>query len=130
MTKQKAVTSACRMALAALALLAFSAADATAANRVKGEYAQSKSRVSQVGQYNAKLSRLCRRGQFKQRKVLRLSIGFVGPNGRGITGVAKPGWNLYDPTGVGDPKFTYHFQNQGYSSCRVYEALTPPPPRR
>jgi hypothetical protein len=134
MMKQKAVISArtmtCGTALTALAIFAFSAVDVSAANRVKGEYAQSKSRMSQVGRINPKLSRLCRQGQFKQRKVLRLSIGFVGPNGRGVTGVAKPGWNLYDPTGVGDPDYTYHFYNQGYSNCRVYEALTPPPPRQ
>jgi hypothetical protein len=130
MMKQKAVISAGKTALAALALCLLAVPDTSAQNRIKGEYAQSKSRVSKVGHLNPKLSRLCRQGQFKQRKVLRLSIGFIGDNGQGITGVAKPGWNLYDPTGVGDPKYTYHFQNQGYSNCRVYEALTPPPPRQ
>ena len=130
MMKQKAVISAGKTALAAFALCAFVATDTSAANRVKGEYARSKSHISKVGKINPKLSRMCRQGTFKQRKILRLSIGYIGDKGQGITGIAKPGWNLYDPQGVGDPDYTYHFFNQGYSNCRVYEALTPPPPRQ
>ncbi len=127
MMKQKALVSARTWVIAALAIFALGAADASAAERVKGQYATSNARLSQVGDLNAKLSRLCRKGLFKQRKVLRLSIGYIGEDGRGITGIAKPGWNLYDPTGVGDPDYTYHFYNQGYSNCRVYEARTPRP---
>ena len=130
MMKQNAVISTGKAVLCALAVLAFCAPDVSAANKVKGEYAQSTSLLKRVGALNPKLSRLCKQGLFKQRKDLRLSIGFIGKNGRGITGVAKPGWNLYDPTGAGDPKYTYHFANQGYSSCRVYEALTPRTPQR
>ncbi len=129
MMKQKALVSTRTWVTAALAIFALCAVDASAAERVKGQYATSNARLSQVGDLNAKLSRLCRKGLFKQRKVLRLSIGYVGEDGRGITGIAKPGWNLYDPTGVGDPDYTYHFQNQGYSNCRVYEARTPRPNR-
>lgn len=129
MMKQKALVSTRTWVTAALAIFALYAVDASAAERVKGQYATSNARLSQVGDLNAKLSRLCRKGLFKQRKVLRLSIGYVGEDGRGITGIAKPGWNLYDPTGVGDPDYTYHFQNQGYSNCRVYEARTPRPNR-
>ncbi len=127
MMKQKAVITTRNMVIAALAIFAVSSADASAANRVKGQYATSNARLSSVGDLNPKLSRLCRKGMFKQRGVLRLSIGYLGENGRGITGIAKPGWNLYDPTGVGDPDYTYHFYNQGYSNCRVYEARTPRP---
>lgn len=130
MMKQNAVTLTGKTALAALAICALTATDAAAKNRIKGEYANTKSSMSSVGKLNPKLSRLCRQGTFKQRKVLRLSVGYIGDKGQGITGVAKPGWNLYDPAGAGDPKYTYHFYNQGYSNCRVYEALTPPPPRR
>ncbi|MGJ3258883.1 MAG: hypothetical protein ACFE0S_04695 [Rhodospirillales bacterium] len=129
MMKQKALVSAKTWVIAALAIFALGAANASAAERVKGQYATSSARLSQVGDLNAKLSRLCRKGLFKQRKVLRLSIGYIGEDGRGITGIAKPGWNLYDPTGVGDPDYTYHFYNQGYSNCRVYEARTPRPNR-
>jgi len=125
MMKQKALKLATIPAVAALAILALGTRDGAAGERVPGQYATSKSKLSQVGDLNPKLSRLCRRGQFKQRKVLRLSIGYVGEDGRGITGIAKPGWNLYDPTGAGDPDYTYHFYNQGYSNCRVYEARTP-----
>ncbi|MBO6948256.1 MAG: hypothetical protein JJ855_09800 [Rhodospirillales bacterium] len=123
--KQKALKLVMAPAVAALAILALDAQDTAAASRVSGQYATSKSKLSKVGDLNPKLSRLCRRGQFKQRKVLRLSIGYVGKDGYGITGIAKPGWNLYDPTGAGDPDYTYHFYNQGYSNCRVYEARTP-----
>lgn len=127
MMKQKALKLATIPAVAALAILALGVRDTAAGSRVSGQYATSTSKLSKVGNLNPKLSRLCRRGQFKQRKVLRLSIGYVGEDGRGITGIAKPGWNLYDPTGAGDPDYTYHFYNQGYSNCRVYEARTPRP---
>lgn len=101
-----------------------------AQNRIKGEYAQSRQPVYRVGDLNQKLSALCRRGMFKQRKPYRLSIGYVGERGQGITGIAQLGWNLYDPTGAAEPERTYHFFNQGYSNCRVYVAVTPPPRQR
>lgn len=104
--------------------------EADAERLVRGEWAQSKAPVYKVGDYNAKLSALCRKGLFRQRKLLRLSIGFVGPDGYGITGIAQQGYNLYDPTGASEPQRTYHFFSQGYSNCRVYVAVTPPPPPR
>lgn len=96
---------------------------------VKGEYATSKLALHRVGQINAQLSRLCRKGLFKQRHILRKSIGFIGKEGKGVTGIAQRGWNLYDPRGVAQPNKTYHFFNQGYSNCRVYVADTPRRPR-
>lgn len=111
--------------LALGAALFLCAADASAANRVKGEYANTKQPIRNVGELNSELSHLCRRGLFKQRKLLRLSIGFIGPNGQGVTGVAQKGWNLYDPTGAAEAERTYHFFNQGFSNCRVYVAVTP-----
>ena len=100
---------------------------ASAENRVRGEWAQSKAALYKVGDYNAELSRLCRKGIFRQRKILRLSIGFLGDKGYGVTGIAQQGYNLYDPTGASEPNRTYHFYSQGFSNCRVYVAVTPPP---
>lgn len=125
--RQNALTYCRRSAVAAVILAIFSTQDASAQSRVRGEYAQSQSPLYQVGDYNGKLSALCRRGMFKQRKILLSSIGYTGKKGMGVTGIAKVGYNLYDPTGAGDPTMTYHFFSQGYSNCRVYEALTPPP---
>ena len=106
------------------------AEDASAKSRVKGEYANTRSPVYKVGDYNSALSRLCRRGMFKQRRILRLSIGYIGKNGKGVTGIAQRGWNLYDPTGAAENERTYHFFNQGFSNCRVYVAVTPRPRAR
>lgn len=128
MMKQNAFHWAKKMAvMLVFALVAGTAQDAFAQSRVKGEYANTRSPVYQVGDYSRDLSLLCRRGLFKQRKLLRLSIGYIGPNGQGITGIAQRGWNLYDPTGAAENERTYHFFNQGYSNCRVYVAVTPPP---
>ena len=127
---QKPAPSPTGLAICAAVVLfaAVSAGDARAQSRVKGEYANSRSPLYRVGDINPKLSSLCRRGLFKQRRDLRLSIGYIGPNGEGITGIAQKGWNLYDPTGAAVDDRTYHFYNQGHSNCRVYEAVTPPPP--
>lgn len=128
MMKQNAFHLAKKMAVILVFLtFAGTAQEALAQSRVKGEYANTRLPISRVGDYNGKLSRLCRKGLFKQRKILRLSIGYIGPDGKGITGIAQRGWNLYDPTGVAENERTYHFYNQGYSNCRVYVAVTPPP---
>jgi hypothetical protein len=83
----------------------------------------------QVGEPDADLSRLCRRGRFNQRANNALYIGYLGKAnpGRGYTGVAKRGYNLIDPTGQAEPDMTYHFFNDGYSNCKVYTAEDPPP---
>lgn len=134
MMKQKAVIRTSRMVAVALACtmfgLAFGIADAQADGRIKGQYVTSASPLYKVGTLNPKLSTLCRQGLFKQSRILRLSIGYKGKKGQGITGIAKQNWNLYDPTGASIPDRTYHFFNQGYSNCRVYVAVTPPPPRQ
>lgn len=131
MMKQNAFQLAKKMAvMLVFVLVASTAHDAFAKSRVKGEYANTRSPVYKVGDYNRKLSLLCRRGLFKQRKILRLSIGYIGKNGEGITGIAQRGWNLYDPTGAAEDERTYHFFNQGFSNCRVYVAVTPPPQPR
>lgn len=133
MIKQNAEPSAKKLAIVscafAVATIVLFAVGAQAANKVKGEYANSRSPLYKVGDLNPKLSRLCRQGLFKQRKLLLLSIGYIGDKGEGITGIAKQDYNLYDPTKASEPDKTYHFFNQGYSNCRVYVAVTPPPPR-
>ncbi len=125
MMMQKALIWTAKAVALPVALVMFAPDSADAAQRVKGEYANSKSPIYRVGKVNPELSKLCRQGLFKQRRLLRLSIGYIGKEGKGITGVAKQGWNLYDPRKAAQPKMTYHFFNQGYSNCRVYEADTP-----
>ena len=114
--------------LGCLLALALASSPVAGAERVRGQYATSKSPIYRVGTLDPKLSRLCRDGKFKQRKLLLLSIGYVGPKGKGISGIAQKNWNLYDPTGAAKDNMTYHFFNQGYSNCRVYVAKNPPPP--
>lgn len=130
MMKQNAVIWTCKTVTIALALTVFGLAAAHADAAIKGQYATSKQPLYQVGDLNQKLSNLCRQGLFKQRRVLRLSIGYKGDKGQGITGIAQKDWNLYDPKGVAEQDRTYHFFNQGYSNCRVYVAVTPPPRRQ
>ena len=100
------------------------ASDASA-NRTKRQYATSKQPYWQVGQLDPLLSKACRKGDFCQRKLKLLTIGFIGGKGRAQTGIAKTGWNLADPNGLAQPKMTYHFFNQGYSNCKVYKARNP-----
>ena len=130
MMKQNAFIIALSVGALAWSTLLFGAETATAGNRVKGEYAQSRQPIYRVGDLDVKLSKLCRKGMFKQRKILRLSIGYIGKDGKGVTGIAQKGWNLVDPTGAAEDQRTYHFFNQGYSNCRVYVAVTPPPRRQ
>ncbi|MEK9722538.1 MAG: hypothetical protein VW405_03505, partial [Rhodospirillaceae bacterium] len=69
----------------------------------------------------------CRRGEFGQKFLYRLTVGFTGDRGRALTGIATSTWNLDDPKKLAQPNTTYHFFNQGYSYCKVY---TWPTPRR
>ena len=108
--------------------LAFSVATvsvATAEVRVKGQYATSKQPYWKVGKMDKKLSGACQRGEFRQRKYVTYSVGFIGKQGRGLTGIANKNWNLVDPKGLAKVGFTYHFFNQGYSNCKVFVAKTP-----
>ena len=107
-----------------LSLISAGSADA-ARKRVPGQYGTSAQPYWQVGALNQKLSSACQRGEFGQRAHLRLSIGYVGQKGRGITGIATSNWNLLDIKGLAVPRKTYHFFNQGYSNCKVYVSDTP-----
>ncbi|MDA0997174.1 MAG: hypothetical protein O2944_03080 [Proteobacteria bacterium] len=122
MNMQNALSLAAKSAVCLVLTASIAAA---AGNRVSGEYARSKLPLHKVGALNKSLSALCGRGLFRQRGDLRLSIGYDGKKGYGITGIAKSDYNLYDPTNVAEPDKTYHFYNQGYSNCRVYVAKTP-----
>ncbi len=87
-----------------------------------GQFTNTRLPMWRVGSLNKTLSNACQRREFNQVRQLRLTIGYNGEKGQGITGVAKMGWNLYDPLRVAQPGFTYHFFNDGHSDCRVYIA--------
>ena len=109
-------TGACAFAVAVLsAVLAPSPL-------LAGTYATSKSPYWKVGSYDDTLTRACRHGLFNQRKANNYNILFIGPDGQSVTGIAKKGWNLYDPKGLAPDGYTFHFFNDGYSDCRVYTA--------
>jgi len=93
------------------------------------QYGNSTAPFWQVGDPNVELTKLCRRGQFNQRKHEEFYIGYHGVEnpGRGYTGIAKQNYNLIDPTGQAEPNITYHFFNDGYSNCKVYAAPDPVP---
>jgi len=103
--------------LAALALVLFGVNTAEA-----GQYATSRSPIWQVGQINRALSDACQGGFFNQLKVQNHNIGYIGDEGRGVTGMAMKDWNLRDPQNLAEGNVTYHFYNDGYSNCRVYVA--------
>ena len=94
------------------------ASDASA-NRTKRQYATSKQPYWQVGQLDPLLSKACRKGDFGQRKLKLLTIGFIGGKGRAQTGIAKTGWNLVDPNRLAQPKTTYHFFNQIFAITHI-----------
>lgn len=78
-----------------------------------------------VGDFNRTLSLACRRREFGQKRQFRYMIGFVGKQGRAITGIATIGWNLHDPRKLAIKGMTYHFYNDGFSDCAVYVAPQP-----
>ncbi|MEE8393120.1 MAG: hypothetical protein V3R66_02145 [Rhodospirillales bacterium] len=86
------------------------------------QYTNSKLPFWQVGSLNKTLSDACQRRRFNQVRPLRLTIGFNGADGNAVTGIAKMGWNLYDPEGLAQPGFTYHFYHDGFSDCKVFLA--------
>ena len=89
------------------------------------KYATSEAPFWRVGTISPMLSRACQRGEFGQVKRYLYNIGFIGPTGRALTGIATSTWNLYDPRGLSVPFTTYHFFNQGYSNCKVFVAPIP-----
>ena len=97
---------------------------AEARKRVKGQHSTTKVPYWKVGEISKELSSACQRGEFRQRKNLNLTIGYIGKTGWGITGIATNQWNLVDVRRLRKPNQTYHFYHQGYSDCRVYIAPT------
>lgn len=114
-----AAPARCALLVMAALLLGAACAPAEAKSR---RYAVSHASYRQVGRYDARLSLACRHQRFNQARRHRLYIGYVGPKGRGTTGIAKLGWNLHDPQGLARHGVTYHFRNDGYSDCRVFTA--------
>ncbi|MBE1237007.1 hypothetical protein IHV25_05025 [Phaeovibrio sulfidiphilus] len=113
------------LALAAVAGLSLfmAAGDAVASERTT-LYGLTGSTFRKVGTLDPALSRSCREGMFNQIRKDRLYIGYFGPGPgrRTLTGIAKQGFNLHDPTGRAEPDTTYHFHNDGYSDCLVFVA--------
>lgn len=111
----------------ALSVLFLSTAvmNSDAYGRSKRQYASTTKPYQDVGKLDKDLSRACQRGEFRQRRTLRKTIGYLGEVGRGITGIATDRWNLIDRKGLRKLNNTYHFYHQGYSDCRVYVAPTP-----
>lgn len=101
---------------------------ASAATRSdKAVYAYSSAPYRLVGDLDKTLSHACQRREFSQKRQYRYIIGFIGREGRAITGIATTDWNLYDPGGLARAQMTYHFFNDGFSDCAVYVS---PQPRR
>ncbi len=113
----------CAIIIATFAALM--AGQALAEVRVRGQHATSKQPYWNVGRIDKDLTAACQRGEFKQRRYVTYSVGFIGERGRGLTGIANKEWNLVDPKGLAKTGFTYHFFNQGFSNCKVYVARTP-----
>ena len=113
------------LGLMAVILTGLALTSDASANRTKRQYATSQQAYWRVGQLDPVLSKACRKGEFGQRKLKLLTIGFIGVRGRAQTGIAKTGWNLVDPNRLAQPKTTYHFFNQGFSNCMVYKARNP-----
>lgn len=111
--------------LALVVLAAVGAVAAPAPASAQGAiYAWTNDNFWKVGRLDKELSALCRRNAFNQVQKNRLKIWYTGKDniGRGMTGVAKYGWNLHDPRRVAVPDVTYHFINDGYSDCTVFVA--------
>lgn len=117
-------------AAALAAVIAVSAAlwGASAPPAQAAKYATSESPYWRVGRLSAPLSRACQKGLFGQIRRHLYNIGFIGPEGKTLTGIANTDWNLYDPLNMAEPQHTYHFYNQGYSNCKVYAWPTPDNP--
>lgn len=118
-----------RVFVSILALIVMFAADAAEAKRAKNQYAFPRQPYWRVGILDKALTSACQKGNFGQIQHMRLTIGFIGGEGRAITGIATNVWNLRDPKNLRQPNTTYHFYNQGYSNCKVYVSPTPRPRR-
>ena len=92
-------------------------------------HATSQRAVWDVGRLDPALSEACRRGRFNQIADHRRHIAYRGEVGAGTTGIARKDWNLRDPDGRADAAATYHFADDGMSTCRVYVARPKPPQR-
>ncbi|MGC2857329.1 hypothetical protein ACM64Y_17810 [Novispirillum sp. DQ9] len=111
-----------RPLLAAAALVLVAATPAGAYDAEPRRYATSTAPYWSVGTLNQDLSRLCQQGRFNQKRIGEMYIAFIGEEGKGITGIAKTGYNLYDPENKADPAKTYHFFSDATTNCKVYVA--------
>ena len=81
----------------------------------------------EVGRLDPALSTACRQQRFNQVVDHGLYIAYQGEAGSGVTGVARKEWNLQDPDHRSVAGVTYHFADDGLSTCRVYVAMPKKP---
>ncbi|MFA7429191.1 MAG: hypothetical protein WCZ23_03435 [Rhodospirillaceae bacterium] len=111
-----------RHALLILVMMIVGLGPAAAYDEQARRYATSSAPYWKIGTLDQELSRLCQQGRFNQKRISELYIAFIGKEGKGITGVAKVGYNLHDPIKKGDREKTYHFFSDATTDCRVYVA--------
>jgi len=102
----------------AMALLLAAASPVDAADTVR--HSASQRPHWEVGDIDVGLSEACRRNRFNQISDTQRYIAYRGETGAGVTGIARQGWNLRDPEKRSAPEATYHFADDGLSTCRVY----------
>lgn len=106
----------------AVALLGTAFHPAWAVDVKPRQYGFSTDQVRKVGTLNGDLSKLCRLGEFNQRRIAEYYLAFDDGESRNLIGIAKQNYNLYDPLGKATPDKTYHFLNDGTSQCKVFVA--------
>jgi hypothetical protein len=75
----------------------------------------------EIGNVDKKLSNLCSTARFNQIDTNRVTIGFSGPVGPGVLGVALgDGYNLFDPTRAARAGDTYFFHRDRTGQCTVF----------
>ncbi len=119
---RRSVGGAPRLALLVAVLLLGPMGGAVALDFSPRQWAETANPFTDVGNRSVELSQLCRLGKFNQRRIAETFIRYSGKEGRGLLGIAKRGYNLYDPLGKAEADKTYHFLSDGTSRCRVFVA--------
>jgi len=104
------------------AVLAGFSPDARAYDSHAYRYGISNEPLYKVGTRSSPLSLLCRQGQFNEVRINFYYMTFTNPQWGGTVGIAKVGFNLYDPGNKGNPNESYFFYEDGTSDCAVYLA--------
>lgn len=83
----------------------------------------------QAGEYDGKLTDLCRTGYFHEDISGRWVIKYDDRQGQATLGVAAVGYNLVDMTGAAERGSFYLFYQSGETRCRVYRWTEDWPPQ-